>query len=112
MKKIALKVVNEQVPGRPEPISLDWAEIMLSSMRDGGLEGVTIDDMRRRIAVIDKIEKAAKTEAAYLLLESEERAALLAVLKKRRFGGVFRAVIELLDAVENAPDVEVTEAAE
>ena len=91
-------------------MSLDWAEIMLGAMRDGGLEGVTIEDMRRRIAVIDKIEKAAKTEAGHLLLEAEERAALLAVLKKRRFAGVFRGIIELLDAVENAPDVEVTEA--
>ena len=112
MKRIVLKEIQEQIPGREGTTTVVWSEIMLVGIRDGGLEGVTIDDMRKRIGLMDKIERAVKAGADHVLLETEEQKTLVAVMRARRFGGVFRAAIEMMDAIENAPDVEVTEASD
>jgi hypothetical protein len=109
VKKVVFRTINEKVGERKQEIV--FSSVMLDSLNAGGMQGITIPEMRKRIKVIDQIEAAVKAEGDCVLLEEELHATLLQCLKSYKFSRVFRGTIELMDAVEFAPDVEVAEAA-
>jgi hypothetical protein len=109
MKRIVFRTVSERIVGEGKPVEINWANVMLAAMRTGGIDGVTIDGMRQRMAVIDRLEAAIEQGRDCVLLETAHQKVLVGVLKAHRFNKVSRAVVEMLDAVENARDVEVTE---
>lgn len=65
--------------------------------------GFTVDDVRRRLPLGEKLDKAKKT----LLLEDAEHALLQEAFKEASWRGASQNVIALADAIENAETVNV-----
>jgi hypothetical protein len=108
VKKVPLRVINEKLEDGKEFV-FDYGEVILKALNAGGLQGVTVEAMRNRIKVIDKVEQARKEEQDYILLEEVEHTTLLEQVKVFPFARVFRSAVQLLDEIEHAADVEVAE---
>ena len=66
----------------------------------------TLDDIRLRIPVVEKLEAFEQNGAGKeLLLEDAEHALILSSLKASTWTGVSKAALELADAVEKAETV-------
>jgi hypothetical protein len=107
VKKIPLRTIKENVDGKE--FALDYAEVMISSLRAGGAQGITVEEMRRRIKALDRVEEAKKEERDHVLLEEAEHTVVLEMVKQFRFGGLFRGAIQMIDELEHAADIQVAE---
>lgn len=108
-KRIPLKAVEETVGGNdqaPQTVRLVYADIMLEALRTGGVQGLTVGEMGRRLKVIDKLERAGKEETDELIVTPEEQRTLVDVLEDFRFRVVLRSAVDMFNDIEYAPDVE------
>jgi hypothetical protein len=66
-------------------------------------EGITIEQVRRSIKVLDKVEAAQET----LLLEDADHQYLVSRFSQMKFIKADRGVLDLFDRLSSAKDVEV-----
>ena len=95
--------------GKPQPVSAAHQLLQLASVPSKQGETFTIDEIRQRLPLVDKLAAAAKDRATELLLEEEEYATLLQAATASTWMGVSRAALELVEAVEKAKTVAVEE---
>lgn len=110
MKKIPLKTVEMRLRSQAEddkPITLSYAETLLIVLDTPPRDGFSIAEMRKRLPITDKIEAAQEAEAEHVLLEDAQHKTLAALVRDHRFRLSHYAILEMIDAVEGAPDVEV-----
>jgi hypothetical protein len=103
-----LRVIKETLEDGKEFV-FDYGEVILKALNAGGLQGVTVEAMRNRIKVIDKVEQARKGGIDHVLFEETELSTLQEQVKVFPFSRVFRSAVQLLDEIEHAADVEVAE---
>ena len=70
----------------------------------------TIEEIRQRLPLVDKLANAAEVNSREVLLEDLEYSILLQAVQASTWMGVSRAALELVEAVEKAEDIEVAEA--
>ena len=110
MKKITLPDITFSVAGRDGTVtSIGAAEQLrlLVSFAPSPNEPLTLDDIRRRLPILDKLEALDGKKKQGLVLEDAEYAVLQAVVAGSVWTGVNRDAIALADAVEGAETVEV-----
>ena len=107
MKNVPLKTVEMHVRGRDKPIPLGYAESLLIVLEQPPRDGFSPAEMRARLPIGDRIEKAVSEGADHVLLEDAQHKKLADLLREHRFAISHYAIIEMLDAIEGAPDVEV-----
>jgi hypothetical protein len=104
-RKIHLMTVKEKVPGRGE-IDLDYGKVMIDALRDGGIQGLTIGEMKDRLDALNVIEAAQKTKAEVVLLGEKHHAATLMAVSQFRFRVALYSAVEMKEHIEHAPEVE------
>ncbi len=111
MKKIVLKVVHARVRGQEETVELDYGDLFYRALMWTGSvgQGTILEAIRRRTKVLDVLEPALDAKAEHFLLEEPEHRTLVQALEPYPYGLVSHAVVEMVDAVKAAPDVEVEE---
>lgn len=57
MRTFELKTMLDETPGQV-PVMFDYQVILLQVMTSGGARGLTIEEMRRRMRVADRLEAA------------------------------------------------------
>lgn len=72
-----------------------------------GEGGASYDEMKRVMPIIEKIDDGM--EMAYILLEDAEHAELVKRVKNLKFNFNDQALIDIIDNVIDAKDVDVTE---
>lgn len=72
-------------------------------------ETFTIDEIRERLPVVDKLAAAAQNGSNEVLLEDSEYATLMQAVSASTWMGVSRAALDLVKAVEDAETVKVAE---
>jgi hypothetical protein len=107
VKKIPLKTAQMQMRVREDPIPLEYADTLLIVLEMMPKAGFTPAEMRARLPIADKIEAAQKEDADHVLLEDAQHKKLAALLKEYPFRLSHYALLEFVDAVTNAPEVEV-----
>jgi hypothetical protein len=110
-RKIRLMVVKEKVPDIGE-ITLDYGEVMVDSLRAGGIQGLTVGEMKDRLDALDVIEPAREAEAEVVLLSEKEHATVKTAVSQYRFRWVLRSAVEFQEHIEHAPEVEEEECKE
>ena len=112
MKKVPLKTVEIRLRSRDdgdEPVYLDYADTILVALEMPTDRGFTVAEMRARLPIGDRIEKAQKAGEDFVLLEDAQHKKLSDLLASYPFRISHYAVVEFVDAVANAPEVEVKE---
>lgn len=104
-RKIRLLTVKETTPDAGE-ISFSYAETMISALRAGGFQGITIGEMKDRLDTLDIIEAAQKEGTEAVLLTPKQHGALKAAVSQLRFSRLLRSAVEMMDHVEHAPEVD------
>lgn len=104
MKKIVLPKVEFTV-GAKKVKAAEQLRLLLMMQPPENTKFFTIEEMRLRIPVIDKLEKAEND----VLLEDNEHGLLVNLINNATWGGVNRDAVTLADAVVNAQNVEVKE---
>jgi len=111
MKRVPLKTVEMRLRRQDddaEPIQLDYArELLIVLDMPPPREGFTPAEMRVRLPIADRIEKAVEAGADHVLLEDAQHRKLAELLKGHRFTISHYAILEMIDAVDGAPEVEV-----
>ena len=107
MKQIPLRTVEMHVRGHDKPIPLGYAESLLIVLEQPPRDGFSPAEMRARLPIGDRIERAVSEGADHVLLEDAQHKKLADLLKEHRFAIAHYAIIEMVDAVEGAPSVEV-----
>jgi len=107
VKKIPLKTVQMNVRLREQPIPLDYAETLLIVLETPPDRGFSPAEMRARLPIEDRIEKAQEAGEDHVLLEDAQHAKIAELLKGYTFRLSHYAILEFVDAVVNAPSVEV-----
>jgi len=57
--------VKEQIANKDGPVqtvNLDYGAVMVDALRNGGVQGLTVGEMSKRIKVLDKLEAAIKDD--------------------------------------------------
>lgn len=78
-RKIGLLTVKETTPDAGE-IEFSYAETLISALRAGGFQGITIGEMKDRLDALDIIEAAQKEGAKAVLLTPKQHGALKAAV--------------------------------
>jgi len=107
VKKVPLKTVQMNTRLREQPIPLDYAETLLIVLETPPQYGFTPAEMRARLPIGDRIEKAQEAGEGHVLLEDAQHAKIAGLLKDYTFKLSHYAILEFVDAVTNAPSVEV-----
>ena len=107
MKQIPLKTISVNVPNEAEPVPLTYAESFRAVLGAPRRDGYSLEDIRTRVPIVDKLTAAIENESASLLLEDAQYKHLLAAVRAHRFGIVSRAILDMVDDLEHAPDVDV-----
>jgi hypothetical protein len=81
----------------------------LASVPSNQGQPLTIEDIRQRLPLVEKLAEVAGNGSHEVLLEEEEYATLLQAVQASTWTGVSRGALELVDAVEKAETVEVKE---
>lgn len=108
-KKVPLRTMNVRMPGASDPSEFSYSELFLAALGGPTRDGYTIEDIRKRVPVMDAIEKAVKAEADHLLLEKGQHSTLVQAFQRFRFTVVSSALLQMVDEVENAAEVELGE---
>lgn len=107
MKQIPLETKHEElVEGQPE-LEFSYADVLLDILRYGGSNGVTIEEMEKRLRIIDAIRHAKEQHFPNALLEDEDHRLLCSLVNQFRFRIVTLAAVEMRNAILNAETVEV-----
>lgn len=109
MKKIPLKTANIKVRGSDDPVTMAYADAFFAMLESAPRAegGVTYSEIRARMPIIDRIENALEKDAGFLLLEDAQYKKLVDLANKHHWGIVSHAIEELIEELNNAPDVEV-----
>ena len=107
MRQVPLRKIKENMDGVAGGLDFDYAQTMLVILRAGGVQGITIDEMSRRMSTIDKLMAAVKEDSGCILLEDTEHSTLLAIIKRHPFRRVVRSAVQMQNEVEHAVTVEV-----
>lgn len=104
MRKIELKTVPFTTDQGTEA-RLDYRAEMRGLLRGPkrGTDGMDLDEMRKAIALLDKLEGDAES----ILVEDAQHAFLVDRLNAMRWAIAHQAVLDFIDAVKNAPTVPV-----
>lgn len=107
MKKITLRTVNVQMGNGQEPIPLVYAQTLKDILSTAPRGGFGLDDIRALVPIVDRLTNAFEINAGFVLLEEAQHKRLLDAVKAHRFGMVTQAILDMVDELEQAPDVEV-----
>lgn len=111
MRRIELKTVPFTTDNGTEA-RLDYRAELRGLLRGPkrGTDGMDLDEMRKAIALLDKLDG----DADVVLVEDEQHAFLVSRIDAMRWAVAHRVVLDFIDAVKNAPKVPVAvaEAAE
>lgn len=102
MYRINLLKVKEKIPNVGET-EFDYAQNIETALRSGGIEGMTIGEMKDRMDVLDILELARKKEENHILLTEDQLRVVTAAVSKLRFRVATRSAIEFLEHIEHAP---------
>lgn len=105
-RRIRLMTVKEEIPGVEEPFTFDYGETLREALRSGGLQGLTIGEMKDRLDALNVIEPAIKEDADFVLLSAKQHSAAKAAVSQMRFRFVLNSAVEFQEHVEHAPEVE------
>ena len=95
--------------GKPQGVSAAQQLLQLASAPSEQGKTFTIDEIRQRLPLVEKLAAAVADDAKELLLEDSEYAILLEAVRTSTWTGVSRAALALVEAVEAAETVEVGE---
>lgn len=111
-RRVPLKEAEIRLRGREDPVPFSYAETMLAVLegRPGPGRGFSLAEMRARLPIVDRIITAQEAEESFVLLDDAQHKKLVALLKEYEGYLVSSyAILEMIDAVEGAPEVEVEE---
>jgi hypothetical protein len=103
--------VKETVPGTGE-ITFDYGEVMVDALRSGGIQGLTIGEMKDRLDALNVIEPARKEKEEFVVLSPKQHTATKLAVSQFRFRFVLNAAVEFQEHLEHAPEVEETDVVE
>lgn len=92
MKRIYFPATKQHKPG----------DILLGQLQAAGAGGLTVGDIRKRIAIMDKIEAALQSGDGFCDLEDADAAILRDSLTNGIFGLAHRDILSVVDAVAAA----------
>ncbi len=95
--------------GEVQRVSAAQQLLQLASVPSEPGKTFTIDEIRQRLPLVDKLAAAVADDDKEMLLEDSEYAILLEAIKTSTWTGVSRAALSLVEAVEAAESVEVEE---
>lgn len=101
-KKMKLKILKTERGG--QELVIDYKEmigLVAGAASDG--KGFSIGEIRQSVKILDRIEDAEDS----LILEDTEYQYLLARLQNFRFSFAHKALVEFIDDLESAEDVEL-----
>lgn len=101
MKQVPLRKMNVTIQDKSVPFG--YADLFVSALNDPGKQGFTIDDVRQRVPLVAKLQKAEDE----VLLEEAEYKLLVGVMRDFRFAVITPAIIQMIDELEGAATVEV-----
>lgn len=104
-KKIKLKSKDIEINGKPS--KFDYGETIKAVLRTPGASGLSLEDMRQSIKIIDRLESNGNGLVDRLTLEDSEWNYLKQKLQVFRWGFAHQAIIDLCDAVNNAESIEI-----
>jgi hypothetical protein len=108
-RKIRLLTVKETIPDKGE-VTLDYGQVICDALRAGGIQGLTIGEMKDRLDALDTIEAAQKAEADVVLLSEKDYSVVQSTVEQyRAFRFVLRSAIEMKEHIDHAPEVEEDE---
>lgn len=93
----------------PQRVEAAQQLVQLVSVPSQQGEAFTIDDIRKRLPLVDKLAAAAEDGSDEVLLEDSEYDVLLQAVKASTWTGISRAALELVEAVESAETTGVKE---
>jgi hypothetical protein len=112
MRKLSFPAVSfaaQDEEGAIHTVSAAQQLHQLASVPSDRNRPLTIEDIRHRLPLVEKLSSAAKNESREVLLEEEEYNTLLQAVKSSTWMNVSHAVLELVEAVEKAETVKVEE---
>lgn len=107
LKRVPLRVVEVRRRGDEKTKPLDYAESFLFILDTPPQGGFVPSVMRERLPIGDRIENAVEAGEDFVLLEEKQHKALAALVSKHAYGISSYAILEMIDAVNDAPDQEV-----
>ena len=99
MKTIPLKTVTDTTPGQPET-EFDYARVMITILTGANPQGLTIEDMRKRMRIADALEAGQKTGECEL--EDADYIYLIQIIRGHRWPRAFEAAIQMEDDLKKA----------
>lgn len=106
MRKVELKTLKMGAHGGAQLPDLDMGDLLVQVLAVRG-DGVTVMEMHQSLAVMEAIDKAKAAQRDHILLEGAAWQHLRDRLAAHRFGVVDRAIVEMFQLVDQAPEVEV-----
>ena len=106
MRQIPLRTVEAQVRGQDAPVTVDYAELLYRALMFSARGGHSLQEIRERMPVLDRVEKAIEEKAEWVRLEDAQHQVVVRALAVYPFGLVHAAIVAFADAVEGAPEVE------
>lgn len=104
MKLVVLPKAKEiELGGRTLMFDSKVQLIQILSVPANPQQGLTLDEVRKSSKILDKLEGLAPEELG-LTLEDAEHAFLVDRLNNTKFTVAHRVVVNMVDAVVNAPD--------
>lgn len=85
---------------------LSYAEQFTLLLESASTQGKTIADIRKALAIMQKIDGAVAAMRDYVLLEDDEYAALRAQVDDSRWTVIDPAIVEMVDDLVNAATVD------
>lgn len=112
MRKLVIPEVSFTALGpdgvvQPITAAEQMRQIAAVPSRPDGL--LTIDEIRARLPLVEKLEEASRDGKKEVLLEDAEYGVLLETMKASMWRGVSQAALDLVEAVETAAIIEVAE---
>ena len=104
---ISFNALNER--NVPQKVSAAQQLLLLASVPSQQGETFTINDIRQRLPLVDKLAAVAENGSDEVLLEDSEYDTLLQAVNASTWMGVSRTALELVEAVEKAETIEVKE---
>ena len=95
--------------GIPQRVSAAQQLLQLASVPSKQGETFTIDEIRQRLPLVEKLAAVVEAKGNEVLLEDSEYAILLQAVGASTWMGVSRTALDLVEAVEKAETVEVKE---
>ena len=102
-RSITLERHSYVPPGAAEEAVFDHRLVLLDILRAGDAKGLSIDDMRTLMPILDKLEAAGGP--GRVILEESEWTLVRARLADNRWRFADKVIVDFVDAIEGAPAI-------